>query len=77
MNKIKKTISQDAVSQSLKHVRIHSYIRIHVSAVADSVMLYLQKDFYNIIFKIKRKLYIALGSAPKANILGAHLCQYI
>jgi hypothetical protein len=27
-------------------------------------MLYLQHDFYNIIFKIKHKLYIALGLAP-------------
>jgi hypothetical protein len=26
-------------------------------------MLYLQHDFYNIIFKIKHKLYIASGSA--------------
>ena len=29
-----------------------------------TVMLYLRHDFYNIIFKIKHKLYIALGSDP-------------
>ena len=29
-----------------------------------TVMLYLRHDFYNIIFKIKHKLYIASGSAP-------------
>jgi hypothetical protein len=27
-------------------------------------MLYLQHDFYNIVFKIKHKLYIPSGSAP-------------
>jgi hypothetical protein len=27
-------------------------------------MLYLQRDFYNIIFKIKHKLHVATGSSP-------------
>jgi hypothetical protein len=31
-----------------------SYIRMYINAVADSVMLYLQRHFYNIIFKIKQ-----------------------
>jgi hypothetical protein len=43
---------------------ICSYIRMYINTVADSVMLYLQHDFYKIIFKIKHKLYIASGSAP-------------
>jgi hypothetical protein len=46
-------------------------------AVANTVMLYLQHDFCNIIFKIKHKLYIpsGLGSPPppQTKILGAHL----
>jgi hypothetical protein len=47
---------------------------MNIDAVTDSVMLYLQRDFYNIIFKIKNKLYIASGSAPpQRKILGAHL----
>jgi hypothetical protein len=29
---------------------------MYINAVADSVMLYLQLDFYNIIFKMKHKL---------------------
>jgi hypothetical protein len=41
-----------------------SYIRMYIDAVANSVMLYLQHDFYNISFKIKHKLYIASGSDP-------------
>ena len=36
-------------------------------------MLYLVHEFYNIIFKVKYKLYIASGSAPQGNIVGAHL----
>jgi hypothetical protein len=36
---------------------------MHINAIADSIVLYLCHDFYNIILKIK-KLYIALGSAP-------------
>jgi hypothetical protein len=40
-----------------------SYIRVYINAVADSVMLCLQHDFYNLIFKIEHKLYIASGSA--------------
>jgi hypothetical protein len=52
-----------------------SYVCMYINAVADSVMLYLQHDFYNIIFKIKHKLYIALGSAPtpQQKRLGAQL----
>jgi hypothetical protein len=39
------------------------YVFIH--APANNVMLsYLYYDFYNIVFKIKHKLYIASGSAP-------------
>jgi hypothetical protein len=41
-----------------------SYIYMYISAVANSVMLYLRHDFYNIIFKIKYKLYIVSGSVP-------------
>jgi hypothetical protein len=37
---------------------------MYINAVANIVMLCLQHDFYNIIFKMKRKLYIASGSAP-------------
>jgi hypothetical protein len=36
---------------------------MHTNAVADSVVLYLQHDFYNMIFKIKHKLYTASRSA--------------
>jgi hypothetical protein len=35
-----------------------------MNAVADSVMLCLQHDFYNIIFKIKHKVYIDAGWNP-------------
>jgi hypothetical protein len=56
-----------------------------VNAVANNVMLelYPGHDFYNIIFKVKHKLYIASGSAmpptpppaptPQRKILGMHL----
>jgi hypothetical protein len=40
------------------------YIRMCINTVADSAMLYLRHDFYNIIFKIKHKLHIASGLAP-------------
>jgi hypothetical protein len=36
---------------------------MYVNAVSDSVMLYLQHNFCNIIFKIKHKLYRASGTA--------------
>jgi hypothetical protein len=39
-------------------------IWMYIDAVANSVLLYLRHDFYNIIFKIKHKLYIASGSGP-------------
>jgi hypothetical protein len=45
----------------MEHVVI--FVGMYINAVADSVMLYLH-DCYNIIFKIKHKLYIASGSAP-------------
>jgi hypothetical protein len=48
---------------------------MYINAVAGSVILYSQHDFYNIIFKIKHKLYIASGSdpPPQEKILGAQL----
>jgi hypothetical protein len=36
---------------------------MYINAVADSAVLYLRHDFYNVIFKIKQKLCIASGSA--------------
>jgi hypothetical protein len=53
-----------------------SYICMYINAVADSVMLYLQHEFYNIIFKITHKLYIASRSAappPPRKKSGARL----
>jgi hypothetical protein len=55
-----------------------SYIRMYVNAVAGSVMLYLQHDFYNMIFSMEHKLYIVCGSNPpppphEEKILGARL----
>jgi hypothetical protein len=41
-----------------------SYIWKRINAVVDSLMLYIQHDFYNIIFKMEDKLYIDLGSPP-------------
>jgi hypothetical protein len=41
-----------------------SYICMYINAVAGSVMLCLQHDFYNIIFKIKHKLFIDSRSNP-------------
>jgi hypothetical protein len=50
---------------------------MYINAVANSVTLYLQHDFYNIIFKIKHKLYIASGSAPhQGKILDVHLAVH-
>jgi hypothetical protein len=43
------------------NVVLYSYV---YKTIAGSVMLYLQHDFYNIIFKIKHKLHIVSGSAP-------------
>jgi hypothetical protein len=44
---------------------ICSYICMYINAFANSVILYLQHDFYNIIFEIiKHKLFIVSGSAP-------------
>ena len=41
-----------------------SYICAYSNAVANSVMLQLQHDFYNTIYKIEHELYTASGSAP-------------
>jgi hypothetical protein len=51
------------------------YIYIYINAAANSAMLhlYLQNDFYSVIFKIKHKLRVASGPAPRLKILGAHL----
>jgi hypothetical protein len=45
---------------------ICAHICMYINAVASSVMfqLYLRHDFYNIISKIKHKLYITSGSSP-------------
>jgi hypothetical protein len=43
-----------------------------------SVVLYLQHDFDNIIFKIEHKIYIASGLGPPPpqwEILGGHLTE--
>jgi hypothetical protein len=54
---------------------------MYINSVANSVMLYLQHYFYNIIFKIKHKLCIASGAAPpppphtQRKIVGAHLWE--
>jgi hypothetical protein len=52
---------------------------MYIDAVAGSVMLYLQHDFYNITFKIEHKLYTASGSdpPPQGKILGACLVRMI
>jgi hypothetical protein len=59
---------------------VMEYAVLYSNAVADSVMLYLQHDFYTIIFKIKHKVYTARGAAPppppQGKILGAHLCPH-
>jgi hypothetical protein len=31
---------------------------MYINAVENSIILYLQHDFYNIIFKVKHKIYI-------------------
>jgi hypothetical protein len=49
---------------------------MYINAVADSVMLYLQRDFYNIIFKIKHEIMYSLRFSPpppKGKILGVRL----
>jgi hypothetical protein len=62
-NKLIKLKKQEDRTLWLSHGTC-SYIRMYINAVAGSVKLCLQHDFYNIIFKIKHKLYIASGSAP-------------
>jgi hypothetical protein len=61
-NKLIKLKKQEDRTLWLSHGTC-SYIRMYINAVADSVMLCLQHDFCNIIFKIKHKLYIDSGSA--------------
>jgi hypothetical protein len=48
---------------------------MYINAAAGSVMLCLQHGFYNVIFKIEHKFYVASGSAPPppGRILGAHV----
>jgi hypothetical protein len=53
------------------------HIRMYLNAVADSIILYSQHDFYNIIFKIKHKLYRAWSAPFQGKILGAHLSRRI
>jgi hypothetical protein len=43
---------------------ICSYVCVYINAIAGSVTLCLQHDFYNMLIKIKPKLYTASGSAP-------------
>jgi hypothetical protein len=47
-----------------------SYTRMYINAAAVSVMLDLRHDFYNIIFKVNDKLYIAKSSAPSRKNFG-------
>jgi hypothetical protein len=51
----------------MEHVVI---CRLYIYIVANSVILqlYLRYDFYNIIFKIKHKLYISSGSAHPSSM---------
>jgi hypothetical protein len=51
----------------------HVVIFICINTFADSVMVYLGHDSYNIIFKIKCKLYVTSGVSPQRKVLGAHL----
>jgi hypothetical protein len=73
-NKLIKLKKQEDRTLWLSHGTC-SYIRVYMNAVADSVMLCLQHDFYNIIFKIKHKFYTAQVSAPfpQWQIQGARL----
>jgi len=51
--------------------RIISYIYMYINALAKNfvLQLYLWHDFYNTIFKVKHKLYIAPGCWPWPYIL--------
>ena len=44
-----------------------------INVVADSVVLYVEHDFYNTIFKIEQIICSIRVSPPQWNILGAHL----
>jgi hypothetical protein len=48
---------------------------MYINAVAKSVMLYLQHDFYNIIFKVTHKLHTALGSVPPKEKFWVRACR--
>jgi hypothetical protein len=51
---------------------------MYINAVADSVMFYLQHDFYNIIFKIKKIMdTLRVSPRPQGKVLDAHLYVYI
>jgi hypothetical protein len=41
-----------------------SYILMYINAIARGVMLYLQHDFYNTVYKIKHKSHIVWESPP-------------
>jgi hypothetical protein len=47
--------------------RVVLFVCLYINAVADSILLYVQHDFYNIIFTIQHKLYITLGWWPQKN----------
>jgi hypothetical protein len=71
-NKLIKLKKQEETTVCLSHGTC-SYVRMYINAAAGSVLLSLQHDFYNIIFKIENKLYITSGSAPTRKIRVAHL----
>jgi hypothetical protein len=53
---------------------------MYIKAVADSVTLSSEHNFYNIIFKIKQIIYSFRGSPPPLptwRLLGAHLIARI
>jgi hypothetical protein len=74
-NKLIKLKKQEDRTLWLSHGTC-SYIRMYTNAVANSVMLCLQRDFYNTIFNIKHKLHVSSGSATPppspTKILGAY-----
>jgi hypothetical protein len=41
-----------------------TFVFIRVNTVANSAVLHLRHDFYNIILETEHKLYIASGSGP-------------
>jgi hypothetical protein len=66
--KLKKQEESDTVIESRNMLL---YLYIYINTDANSVMLYLRHDFYNITFKTKNKLvYTASGSALPAKNSG-------